>query len=83
MTQMPHGIAMAINGLSLQRQNGAEKGAIDPNNPVDGIHSDGSQSGLRADVAFIGSISLFTMNRRFPIPHICSMGLRSALLAGQ
>jgi hypothetical protein len=35
---------------------------IASSHPVDGLHSDGSQSGLRLDGQFIGSVALSTVD---------------------
>jgi hypothetical protein len=61
-TQIPHDIA-----LSPQPQNDPEKGGIALNHPIDGRHRDGSQSRLRLDGQFIGSVAL-TVDRTLSQP---------------
>jgi hypothetical protein len=60
--QIPHDTAMAMKALSHQNQNGAEMDGIALSHPVDGLNCDGSQSRLRLDGEFLGSIALFTID---------------------
>jgi hypothetical protein len=67
-TQIHQDIAASIQALSPQHQKGAETGGIAPNHHVDELHSDGSQSRLRLDGAFLASVALLTVDRTLSDP---------------
>jgi hypothetical protein len=67
-TQVLHDIAVSIQALSPQRQNGSGTGGTAPNHPVDRLHCDGYQSSLRLDGEFLGSAALFTVDQNLSHP---------------
>jgi hypothetical protein len=79
MSQITPDIGM--HDISNQNQNSAEKSGIVQNNSVDGLHHDGSQSRLLLDGEFLNSVALFTVEQTLRIHQICSMELKSGLLA--
>jgi hypothetical protein len=67
-TQISHDIAVSIQALSPQNQNGTETSGIALNHPIDGLHYNGNSSRLRLDGEFLENVGFFTVDRTISHP---------------
>jgi hypothetical protein len=75
--------AVAIKALSTQNQNGAEAVEELPDIPVTHSIVMAAKAASAWTESSSGVLHCSRLIEPFPIHHICSMGLRSALLNGQ